>query len=167
MKGAQVGGTEAGNNWLGYLIHHAPGPALAVRPTVELAKRFSRQRVATLIEETPVLRERVAPARSRDSGNTVLNKEFPGGILVMTGANSAVCLRSLPARYLFLDEIDAYPASADEEGDPVALAEARTLTFAHRRKIFLVSTSTIQGVSRIEREYLASDQRRFFVPCPH
>ena len=167
MKGAQVGGTEAGNNWLGFLIHHAPGPALAVQPTVELAKRFSRQRVATLIEETPALRERVTPARSRDSGNTVLAKEFPGGILVMTGANSAVGLRSLPARYLFLDEVDAYPASADEEGDPVALAEARTLTFAHRRKIFLVSTPTIQGVSRIEREYLASDQRRFFVPCPH
>ena len=97
----------------------------------------------------------------------MLAKEFPGGILVMTGANSAVGLRSLPARYLFLDEIDAYPASADEEGDPVALAEARTLTFAHRRKMFLVSTPTIQGVSRIEREYLASDQRRFFVPCPH
>ena len=97
----------------------------------------------------------------------MLAKEFPGGILVMTGANSAVGLRSLPARYLFLDEVDAYPPSADEEGDPVALAEARTLTFAHRRKIFLVSTPTIQGVSRIEREYLASDQRRFFVPCPH
>ena len=166
MKGAQVGGTEAGNNWLGFLIHHAPGPALAVQPTVELAKRFSRQRVATLIEETPALRERVTPARSRDSGNTVLAKEFPGGILVMTGANSAVGLRSPPARYLFLDEVDAYPASADEEGDPVALAEARTLTFAHRRKIFLVSIPTIQGLSRIEREYLASDQRRFFVPCP-
>jgi phage terminase large subunit GpA-like protein len=167
MKGAQVGGTEAGNNWLGFLIHHAPGPALAVQPTVELAKRFSRQRVATLIEETPALRERVTPARSRDSGNTVLTKEFPGGILVMTGADSAVGLRSLPARYLFLDEVEAYPPSADEEGDPVALAEARTLTFAHRRKIFLVSTPTIQGISRIEREYLASDQRSYFVPCPH
>ena len=77
MKGAQVGGTEAGNNWLGFLIHHAPGPALAVQPTVELAKRFSRQRVATLIEETPALRERVAPARSRDSGNTVLSQGIP------------------------------------------------------------------------------------------
>jgi phage terminase large subunit GpA-like protein len=85
----------------------------------------------------------------------------------MTGANSAVGLRSTPARYIFLDEVDAYPASADEEGDPVTLAEARSLTFAHRRKVFLVSTPTIRGLSRIEREYEASDQRRFFVPCPH
>jgi hypothetical protein len=119
MKGAQLGGTEAGNNWIGYVVHHAPGPMLAVQPTVELAKRFSQQRIDPLIEASPSLRERVSPARSRDSGNTVLSKEFPAGILVMTGANSAVGLRSMPARYLFLDEVDAYPPSADEEGDPV------------------------------------------------
>ena len=167
MKAAQVGATEAGNNWIGYVIHHAPGPMLAVQPTVELAKRFSRQRIDPLVEECPSLRERVRPARSRDAGNTVLSKEFPAGLLVLTGANSAVGLRSMPARYLFLDEVDAYPPSADEEGDPVALAEARTRTFSWRAKAFLTSTPMIHGFSRIEREYEASDRRRFFVPCPH
>ena len=166
MKGAQIGATEAGNNWIGYVIHHAPGPMLAVQPTVELAKRFSQQRVDPLIDESPVLRAKVAPARSRDAGNTVLSKEFPGGILVMTGANSAVGLRSMPVRYLFLDEVDAYPLSADAEGEPVALAEARTRTFSWRRKVFLASTPTVKGLSRIEREFEASDQRRFFLPCP-
>ena len=118
---------------------------LAVQPTVELAKRNSRQRIDPLIEESPALRDKVKPARSRDAGNTMLSKEFAGGILIMTGANSAVGLRSTPARYIFLDEVDAYPASADEEGDPVSLAEARSRTFALRRKVFLVSTPTIRG----------------------
>jgi phage terminase large subunit GpA-like protein len=167
MKAAQVGATEAGSCFLGFIIHQAPGPALAVQPTVELAKRNSRQRIDPLIEESPALRDKVKPARSRDAGNTMLSKEFAGGILIMTGANSAVGLRSTPARYIFLDEVDAYPASADEEGDPVSLAEARSLTFAHRRKVFLASTPTIRGLSRIEREYEASDQRRYFVACPH
>jgi phage terminase large subunit GpA-like protein len=167
MKSAQVGFTEGGNCWIGYVIHHAPGPMLAVQPTVELAKRFSRQRIEPLIAESPTLRERVKPARSRDAGNTVLSKEFPAGLLLITGANSAVGLRSMPARYLFLDEVDAYPPSADEEGDPVALAEARTRTFSWRSKVLLGSTPTIQGISRIEREYEASDQRRYFVPCLH
>jgi len=165
MKGAQIGGTEAGNNWIGYVIHHSPGPMLAVQPTVEMAKRWSKQRVASLIDSTPVLRERVKEARSRDSGNTVQSKEFPGGILVMTGANSAVGLRSMPVRYLFLDEVDAYDFDVDGEGDPVSLASQRTITFANR-KIFLVSTPTIQGFSRIELEYEASDRRRWWVPCP-
>jgi phage terminase large subunit GpA-like protein len=167
MKSAQVGFTEGGNCWIGYVIHHAPGPMLAVQPTVELGKRFSRQRIDPLIAESPALRERVKPARSRDAGNTVLSKEFLAGLLVITGANSAVGLRSMPARYLFLDEVDAYPPSADEEGDPVALAEARTRTFSWRSKVLLGSTPTIHGLSRIEREYEASDQRRYFVPCPH
>ncbi len=166
MKGAQVGATETGSNWIGYVIHHAPGPMMAVWPTVEMAKRNSKQRIDPLIEESSVLADLIAPARSRDSGNTILAKEFRGGVLVMTGANSAVGLRSMPVRYLFLDEVDGYPLDVEGEGDAISLAEARTRTFA-RRKIFIVSTPTISGVSAIEREYEASDQRRYFVPCPH
>ena len=166
MKAAQLGATEMGSNWIGYVIHHAPGPMMAVWPTVEMAKRNSKQRIDPLIEESGVLAELIAPARSRDSGNTILAKEFRGGVLVMTGANSAVGLRSMPVRYLFLDEVDGYPLDVEGEGDAISLAEARTRTFA-RRKIFIVSTPTISGVSAIEREYEASDQRRYFVPCPH
>lgn len=166
MAGAQVGKTEAGNNWLGYVIDHAPGPMMLVQPTVDLAKRLSKQRLAPMIEETPTLRDKIADSRSRDSGNTQLVKEFQGGVVVITGANSAVGLRSMPVRYLFLDEVDAYPVDVDGEGDPVMLAERRTTTFA-RKKIYLSSTPTVKEHSRIEREYLASDQQRYFVPCPH
>lgn len=166
MKGAQVGGTEMGLNWIGYVINHAPGPMMAVWPTVEMAKRASKQRIDALIEESPAIKERIAPARSRDAGNTILSKEFNGGVLVMTGANSAVGLRSMPVRYLFLDEVDGYPLDVEGEGDAISLAEARTRTFA-RRKMLIVSTPTLAGVSAIEREYESSDQRRYFLPCPH
>ena len=165
MKGAQVGATECGNNWIGYVIHQAPGPMMAVQPTVEMAKRNSKQRIDPLIEESEVLRKLVRDPRSRDSGNTVLAKEFPGGVLVMTGANSAVGLRSMAARYLFLDEIDGYPGDVDDEGDPIQLVAARARTFA-RRKIYLVSTPKITGLSRIEAAFEESDQRRYWVPCP-
>ncbi|SFC44857.1 phage terminase large subunit family protein [Tropicimonas isoalkanivorans] len=166
-KSAQVGATEAGNNWIGFCMHAAPGPFLAVQPTVDLAKRLSQQRIDPLIEDSPTLRELVSPNHARDSGNTVLAKRFPGGQLILAGANSAVGLRSMPARWVFLDEVDAYPGDLDGEGDPVALAEARTNSFGHRSKVFMASTPTIAGMSRIEREYEASDRRRYFVPCPH
>ncbi len=96
----------------------------------------------------------------------MLSKEFPGGVLILTGANSAVGLRSMPARYLFLDEVDGYPGDVEGEGDPILLAERRSATF-QRRKIFLVSTPKTRSLSRIEREFEASDKRYFFVPCPH
>ena len=166
QKGSQIGGTEIINNWIGYVIHQAPGPFLMVQPTQDLAKKISKQRLATAIKETDVLSERIAPPRERDSGNTLMTKEFPGGVLMLTGANSAAGLRSMPVRYLALDEVDAYPADIDEEGDPVKIAEKRTATFA-RKKIFILSTPTIKYFSRIEREFLKSDQRYFNVPCPH
>ena len=166
MAGAQLGKTEAINNVVGYMIAQAPGPALFVQPTIEMAKRLSKQRLESLINETPCLAERIGPARSRDSGNTMFSKEYPGGILLLTGANSATGLRSAPCRWVLLDEVDAFPSDVDGEGDPCALAERRASTFS-RRKIILTSTPTVKDMSRIETEYLASDQRRFFVPCPH
>ena len=165
MFASQTGKTESGSNWLGYVIDHAPGPMLLVQPTVEMAKRLSKQRLESLVTETPTLAAKIAPARSRDSGNTMFAKEFPGGMMLLTGSNSAVGLRSTPCRYIFMDEVDAFPADVDGEGDPVSLAEKRATTFA-RRKILLTSTPTVKDFSRIEAEYLRSDQRRFYVPCP-
>lgn len=165
-KGAQIGATEIGNNWIGYVIHHAPGPMLAVAPTVEMAKRVSKQRIAPMIEATPALQDRVSPARERDSGNSLFAKDFPGGTLIMTGANSAVGLRSMPARYLFLDEVDAYPGDLDGEGDPIDLAMKRTVTFRRNRKVYMCSTPTTLETSRIWRAFKATDQQRYFVPCP-
>lgn len=165
MKSAQVAGTECILNWIGWFIYTQRSPMMVVQPTIEVAERFSKQRLASMIEDCPELRKRIQPARSRDSGNTTLLKEYPGGMVVISGANSATSLRSLPIRYLALDEVDGYPHDIDDEGDPIALAEARTTTFP-RRKIFLCSTPTIESLSRIHKEWLASDQRRYRVPCP-
>lgn len=166
MKSVQSAGTEMGNNWVGWFIDTQKAPMMIVQPTLDMAERWSKQRLAAMIEDCPSLRAKIAPARSRDSGNTTLLKEWAGGVMVISGANSGASLRSMPARYVFLDEVDAYPQELEGEGDPIKLAEARTTTFP-RRKVFLVSTPTIESLSRIHKEWLASDQRRYHVPCPH
>ena len=166
MWGAQTGKTRIGSNWLGYLVDTNPGPVMIVQPTIDMAKRYSRQRLAPMIEESPTLRTKVRENRSRDDANTTLLKEFAGGFMAVAGANSAAGLRSMPVRDLFLDEIDGYPLDVDGEGDPIKLAEARQSTFA-RRKRLLTSTPTTKDFSRIEARYLASDRCRFHVPCPH
>jgi len=166
MKGSQIGASEIGCCWLGYIMDHAPGPTLMVLPTVDMAKKISKQRIEPMIEESPKLKNLVSEKKSRDSSNTMLGKEFPGGILLMTGANSASGLRSLPIRYIFLDEIDAYPLDVEGEGNPIDLAKARARTF-HKRKIFQVSTPTVSGLSHIETLFEASDKRFFQLPCIH
>jgi phage terminase large subunit GpA-like protein len=165
MKGAQIGGTEAGLNWLGYIIHYAPGPTLFVNPSEATSRRNSKMRVSPMIESMPILKNKITAPTSRDTGNTILHKEFRGGSLVMTGANAPSGLRSVPIRYLFLDEVDEFPKDCGNEGDPVDLAIERTATFANR-KIFMVSTPTLKDASRIEQAFLEGDQRFYEVPCP-
>lgn len=165
QKPTQIGGTETGNNWVGSIIDQGLGPTMYVLPTSNAAKKASKTRVSPMIDETPRLREKVRDAKSRDSGNTTLLKEFDGGVLIFAGANSATELKSSPVRNLFLDEIEEYPADVDGQGDPEELAEKRTDTFA-RSKIFKTSTPTITG-GRIDVAYKVSDQRQYFVPCPH
>jgi phage terminase large subunit GpA-like protein len=166
MKGTQLGATEVGNNWLGYVIHRCPAPMLYVQPTLEQAEAYSKQRIAPMIEACEVLRERVRPSRTKDSSNTVRLKEFDGGLVRMVGANSPASLSMMPIRFAFFDEEDRYPISAGAEGDPVEIGLKRTATYKRNRKIFHAASPTIKGGSRIEAGYEASDKRIYLVPCP-
>ncbi len=166
MKSAQVGATEILLNVIGFHIDRDPAPILVVQPSVKpAAESFSKDRLAPMIRDSPRLTDRVRDPRSRDSGNTILHKVFPGGQITVVGANSPAGLASRPIRVLLLDEVDRFEASAGTEGDPVRLAIQRTETFWNR-KIALFSTPGIKGLSRIEREWLLSDQRHYEVPCP-
>ncbi len=167
MKPAQITGTQLILNWNGHSIDLSPGPFLIVEPTVDMAKKLSKQRYMEMIQNSPVLNNLIRSPREKDGGNTVLTKEYPGGVTILTGANSASSLRMMPIRNLALDEVDSYPLDLEGEGDPLALAIKRTVTYGRRRKIFILSSPTEKDNSRIEREYLQSDQRKFNLPCPH
>ena len=162
---SQIGKTEILNNIVGYFIDQEPSPILVVLPTVELAKDWSQDRLQPMLDDTPVLRGKVRDARSRDSGNTIMRKRYTGGRISAVGANAPSGLSAKPIRIVLYDEVDRFPASAGVEGDPIALAARRTATFWNRKRL-KNSTPTIRGLSRIEQDWLASDQREFYVPCP-
>lgn len=166
MFASQVGKTEAGLNWLGYIMEHAPAPSLVVLPTLEVRKRWVRQRLDPMLAETAVLRGIVDAKSRRDGGNAEDMKDYPGGMVVIGGANSPASLASMPIRYVLLDEVDRFPWEVGQEGDPIGLIDERTKTFP-RRKLLMVSTPTVKGASRIEMEYEKSDMREYHVPCPH
>lgn len=163
---SQSGKTQIQMNTLGFFSHYQPSPILFVQATEGEAEKFSKNRIAKMIRSTPVLRKLFPSPRARDSGNTLLNKEFPGGVLILAGANAPAGLASMPIRILEMDEVDRYPESAGTEGDPVDLARRRTSTFWNKKEI-LASTPGIKNLSRIEKAEEESDRRRYFVPCPH
>ena len=167
MASAQVGKSEIELNMMGRAIDIDPGPILYVQPTDSVAEDYSKRRIAPMINACPTLRDKVNKAKSRDSSNTITMKTFPGGSLSIIGANSPSDLASKPVRYIFLDEIDRFPPSAGTEGDPIELAERRTETYRHNRKIVKTSTPTIKGKSKIEKAYMNGTQEEWHTQCPH
>ena len=166
MSSAQVGKTEILNNIVGFHIAQDPSSMLIINPTIEMSETWSKDRLAPMLRDTPALKGKVREPRSKNSGNTLKHKVFPGGQLSTAGANSAASLASRPVRILACDEVDRYPPSAGSEGDPVQLGKKRTQTYWNKL-IILTSTPTVKGVSRIELEFELSDKRYFMVPCPH
>ena len=166
VASSQVGKSELELNIIGYIIDQDPGSILYIQPTVDDAKKFSRLRIAPMIRDSATLRSKVADIKSRDSGNTMLQKSFPGGMLTIVGSNSASGLASTPAKYVLGDERDRWALSAGTEGDPWALAEARTTTF-YNSKMVDVSTPTDKGTSPIEKSFNEGTRERWCHQCPH
>ena len=166
MKSARVGYSKILNHIIAYHIHQDPCGIMVVQPTIEDAAGYSKEEIAPMIRDTKVLTNLVSDAKTRDSNNTILQKQFPGGVLSLVGANSARGFRRVSRRIVLFDETDGYPASAGTEGDQIKLGIARTQYFWNR-KIVAGSTPTIKDFSRIERLFDQSDQRRYYVPCPH
>jgi len=164
MWASQTTKTTLLENILGYFIAAEPSPILLVQPSVEMAQAWSKERFNATCRDTPALRELVTEQKSRTAENTIQLKTFPGGNLAIIGSNAPSGLAGRPRRVVLLDEVDRYPASAGSEGDPVSLAIRRTESFWNS-VVYLTSTPTNKGTSRIENEYEQTDKRLWFVSC--
>jgi len=164
-KSARVGYTKVLNQVIGYHITHDPKSILMVQPTVEDAQGYSKEELAPMLRDTPILEGVVSDSKSKDSNNTILKKHYPGGFLSLVGANSARGFRRISAPIILFDEVDGYPPTAGQEGDQIKLGTRRS-DFFWDRKIAIGSTPTIEGASRVDDSFNQSDQRYYYVPCP-
>jgi phage terminase large subunit GpA-like protein len=165
MKSSQVGYSEALNNAMAREMHINPSSLIMMQPTLQMGEAYSKDRIAPMIRDTPVL-SRLIDDRSKTSGNTILQKMFPGGFLQIVGANSPASLASRPIRSVYIDEEDRTGASAGGEGDPEKLLERRQITYADRKKV-AGGTPVVPETSKTYRGYMKGDQRNYMVECPH
>ena len=163
---SQIGKSDMMNNVIGRFAHLDPCAIMMIQPTIDMAQDYSKTRIAPMIRDTKVLNNLFYDVKSRDTNNTILSKVFPGGRLIMCGANSPAGLASRPIRILLADEVDRFPDSAGTEGDPVDLAAKRMTTFWNSC-MGLFSTPTNEGTSRIDEEYLAGTQEEWQHKCPN
>lgn len=162
VKPTQVGGTEALNNMLGYVVMQDPSPTMIVYPTDDLAEFTSENRIQPMLSLSKELNKRF---KKNQSSRTDLQCE--GMFISFSGANSPSSLSSKPVRFLFLDEVDKYPGASKKEADPIRLAKERTKTFTSNKKIFLTSTPTLKTGHIWKAKESADVVKKFEVPCPH
>lgn len=168
VKSAQVGGSEVGINFFGYVVEQDPGPIMIVLPSHDEATKYVRTKLQPTIDETSTLRSRVLEMTTRtERGSTASYKRFRGGFAQITFAGSSKGLQMLSARYTIGDEVSEWPAEAGERGDPVAQLKARTEIYERDRKRLWVSTPGELGNCRITADFERSDRRQRYVPCPH
>lgn len=164
-KSAQVGVTEATVNFIGYTMEHAPAPMMVMMPTLEARDAWKVQKLNPLLAETPAVADLIGGVRARDAANRQDLIDFPGGVLFLSGGNSANSYAQKSVRYLILDDLDRFPEEIGEEGDVITLAEGRTKAFARSKRLY-ISTPTVKD-GLIDRQWQKSDQRRYHIACPH
>jgi phage terminase large subunit GpA-like protein len=167
MFATQMGKTEVLYNSLCQRIHTEPQDMMMVQPTLQDAKDHSSLRFLPTVLDTPILRGVVATQKSRDESTSWRSRSIQGNFAVFfAGANSANSIASKPLGFGLADEVDLWPADVDNMGPPLGLLMERMSNFA-RRKLLIASTPGVKDASEIERRYLASDRRKYFVPCSH
>lgn len=160
VKPTQIGGTEALQNMIGYIVAQDPAPTMIVYPTDTLAKSVSENRLQPMLRATPEI------AKKFDENSSLLELQFDNMYLTLVGSNSPSGLASKPIRFLMMDEVDKYPGASNKEADPIKLATERTKTF-HNKKIYVTSTPTLKTGHIWKAKEGADIEKHYFVPCPH
>ena len=158
-KSAQIGATEIGINWVGYVIHRGLDSMIVAQPVKDLARSWATTKFDPAVALMPDLQARI------DNDNT-LEKRYPGGTAWVIWANSSNQLRQRTARFIFMDEVDEYPADLGDQGGADEQLAARALSFGDRAKVYRACTPTVEGRSKIDAGFKDGDQRYYNVPCP-
>ncbi len=165
QKCSQSGGTEAGLNFVGRTIEEDPGPMLIVMPTEKDTNRRMNTGLKPMFKSTMTLRKYL-PGGKVDNLNIGKETVLENIILYIGWAGSATALADNTVRYVILDEVGKFPASAGEESDPISLARDRMRTYSHRSKMYCPSTPVLKD-DLFDREYKDGDMRQWWSKCPH
>jgi phage terminase large subunit GpA-like protein len=159
-KSAQIGATEVGINWTGYVIDRGLDSMIVAQPVKDLARSWAITKFDPAVALMPKLQAKI------ESDNT-LEKRYPGGTTWVIWTNSSNQLRQRTARFIFMDEVDEYPDDLGDQGSADEQLAARAMSFGDRAKVYRACTPTVAGRSKIDKGFQAGDQRRYKVRCPH
>ena len=161
----QIGKSNMGLCFGLSMMKISPGNTMFVLPRIGDAEDFSVERLTPMLKASPILKDLIKMT-GKSPDNKVGKKTYKGGFIYFSGANSAASFRSKPIRFLYMDEVDEYPPDVEGQGNPISLAENRTVSYKDTKKIVLTSTPTDEN-SLINKEYEKGTKEKYYCPCPY
>ena len=165
-KAGQMGVSELAVSAALWTCDVREGTVLYIFPTATAVSDFSSARIGPAIEASPYLGQLVTSVTSegRRGADRVGLKRVRDRFLYLRGAQidkegRAAQLKSVDADFVILDELDEMDSRAP------AIAEKR-LGHSLLDEMLYISTPTFPNRG-IDAEYQRSDQRQWFIPCPH
>lgn len=165
LFGSQAGKTASIQGGAAWTIKHNPSRFLWVMPTRDLCRDFSRNRWMTMVQSSPVLQELIPTGGMNRFKFSTLQQSIGSALVGFAWSNSPTALSSNPCDVVILDEVDKFNQGGTKEADAVNLADQRTKNTANPKRIKTTTPTLTDGLGW--REFLKTDQRRRFVPCPH
>lgn len=168
-KSAQVAWTEAVINLFGAVACRTPTGMIVVHPSQAALIKFVKLKLWPQIEATPELRGRVLEQKRADEkGSTTSLQVFRGGWCQHITASSSKELQTISPQIVIYEEPAEYGIEAGDRGDVFTQAEARAKAYGESAKFVYGGTPGEEGACEVTRLYEnESDQRQYFVPCPH
>ena len=163
----QFGKTMVEINALGYTMDHDPCPIIVVLPDDITKDAWTLQKFNPMIENTPAVQRSLTTTNSRDSANQRAFKDFAGGQLFIEHGKTASRLALRTAKKVLVDELDKFVAALPSGEDPLELLKGRTSAYPSSYQRCYIGSLGIKGISRLDELYELSDQRKYYVPCPH
>jgi len=161
--GSQTGKTGSIMGGAAWMIHNDPARLFWVMPTRDVVRKFSRTRWIPMLKSSASL-ARLIPTGARRYDFATLEQQIGNAIIDLIWSNSPSALASVPARVVILDEVDKFAEGGNKEADAVSLAQQRTKNFPTPKRVKTSTPTLSDGL--IWREFLKTDQRRRYLPCP-
>lgn len=159
--GTQTGKTNILFSAYCLLAKFRPQPAIVALPNDSLADRVTKSRLLPLLKTNEPYKS-LLPRTKKAANRTI---RLPGMPTLYTGAKSPSSMASMPAAYLFCDELAKWESGRQVEAHPYMLVQERVKSFP-LHKIFLTSTPSVEE-NVFWTTYQESTQNRYYVPCPH
>lgn len=164
QKATQIAWTTILVGWLLKQVDLSPSPIMGLFSAEKEANKFSIEKLKPYVENCAAMADKMDVTTTRQTGNSLLRRSFPGGYMSLIGSNAAGGVKGTSTPVVFVEEPDDATDNVQGQGDSVTMLYERTKRYRKKKRV-LGGTPSIKNFSRVEARLEMSDMCVLPVEC--